>query len=97
MPLQPLLDVQFECELRSVRVEQDNQDSDGATWPVWAMLTNGIDVGCDFVVSATGVKPNTDILDSTFEVRITQHLRTAHTVGPIVWYMLYDKAGPCIT
>lgn len=68
---QPLLDVQFECELCSVRSVQDRQDSDGAAWPVWAMLTNGTDVGCDFVVSATGVKPNTDVLGSDFEVRVT--------------------------
>uniref|UniRef100_A0A8C5AM68 Pyridine nucleotide-disulfide oxidoreductase domain-containing protein 1 n=1 Tax=Gadus morhua TaxID=8049 RepID=A0A8C5AM68_GADMO len=29
-------------------------------WPVYVRLTNGRTVGCDFIVSATGVVPNTD-------------------------------------
>lgn len=30
------------------------------TWPVYIQLTNGKTFGCDFVVSATGVVPNTE-------------------------------------
>uniref|UniRef100_A0A7N6F8E8 Pyridine nucleotide-disulfide oxidoreductase domain-containing protein 1 n=1 Tax=Anabas testudineus TaxID=64144 RepID=A0A7N6F8E8_ANATE len=30
------------------------------TWPVYILLTNGKTFGCDFVVSATGVVPNTE-------------------------------------
>uniref|UniRef100_A0A3Q2YK15 Pyridine nucleotide-disulfide oxidoreductase domain-containing protein 1 n=1 Tax=Hippocampus comes TaxID=109280 RepID=A0A3Q2YK15_HIPCM len=30
------------------------------TWPVYVLLTNGKTFGCDFVVSATGVIPNTE-------------------------------------
>lgn len=29
-------------------------------WPVYVELTNGTVYGCDFVVSATGVVPNTE-------------------------------------
>ncbi len=58
---QCLLDVQFECELGGIH--------DGDTLPVAAVLTNGVNVDCDFVVSATGVVPTTSILPSEFEVR----------------------------
>ena len=30
------------------------------SWPVYIQLTNGKTFGCDFVVSATGVVPNTE-------------------------------------
>lgn len=32
----------------------------GGSWPVYIQLTNGKTFGCDFVVSATGVVPNTE-------------------------------------
>ena len=32
-------------------------------WPVYVKLTNGKVYGCDFVVSATGVSPNTSICE----------------------------------
>uniref|UniRef100_A0A3Q3QDB4 Pyridine nucleotide-disulfide oxidoreductase domain-containing protein 1 n=1 Tax=Monopterus albus TaxID=43700 RepID=A0A3Q3QDB4_MONAL len=32
----------------------------GQSWPVYIQLTNGKTFGCDFVVSATGVVPNTE-------------------------------------
>lgn len=32
----------------------------GGFWPVYIQLTNGNTFGCDFVVSATGVVPNTE-------------------------------------
>lgn len=32
---------------------------DDVDWPVYVELTNGHIYGCDFVVSATGVTPNT--------------------------------------
>nr|XP_004664474.2 pyridine nucleotide-disulfide oxidoreductase domain-containing protein 1 isoform X1 [Jaculus jaculus] len=34
--------------------------TDKETWPVYVELTNGKIYGCDFIVSATGVTPNTD-------------------------------------
>lgn len=66
---QPILDIQFACELRSVDDGGDRQGASGDVWPVWANLTNGVVVGCDFVVSATGVRPNTDALGPEFKVR----------------------------
>lgn len=32
----------------------------GESWPLYVQLTNGNTFGCDFVVSATGVVPNTE-------------------------------------
>uniref|UniRef100_A0A8C2VV03 Pyridine nucleotide-disulfide oxidoreductase domain-containing protein 1 n=2 Tax=Chinchilla lanigera TaxID=34839 RepID=A0A8C2VV03_CHILA len=34
--------------------------TDNETWPVYVELTNGKLYGCDFIVSATGVTPNTE-------------------------------------
>lgn len=31
-------------------------------WPIYVVLSNGKIYGCDFLVSATGVIPNTDVL-----------------------------------
>ncbi|CAI9736659.1 nucleotide-disulfide oxidoreductase domain-containing 1-like [Octopus vulgaris] len=41
------------------------EDKDSATttdWPIYVLLANGKVYGCDFVVSATGVVPNTELL-----------------------------------
>lgn len=64
-----LLDIQFECELDSVRDGEGIKGSDGDRWPVSATLTNGVVVDCDFVISATGAKPNTNVLGDEFEVK----------------------------
>lgn len=61
------LDIQFDCELESIVDGCDGQDTTGKSWPVRVRLTNGAIVGCDFVVSATGVKPNTGVLGAEFE------------------------------
>lgn len=66
---QPLLDIQFECELANIRDGEGSTGSDGARWPVSATLTNRFVVDCDFVISATGVKPKTNVLGDDFEVR----------------------------
>lgn len=60
----PLLDIQFECELGGI-CERGEDSSD--PYPVSATLTNGRRVECDFVVSATGVRPNTGIISSDFK------------------------------
>ncbi|CBJ28169.1 conserved unknown protein [Ectocarpus siliculosus] len=60
----PLLDIQFECELGGI-CERGEDSSD--LYPVSATLTNGRRVECDFVVSATGVRPNTGIISSDFK------------------------------
>lgn len=67
---QPLLDVQFGCELGDVCNGNTREDSGiGVRWPVSATLTNGVIVDCDFIVSATGVQPNTGVVGSEFEVK----------------------------
>lgn len=38
---------------------RSNSSAEGS-WPVYVQLTNGKTYGCDFVVSATGVVPNTE-------------------------------------
>ncbi|XP_061817447.1 pyridine nucleotide-disulfide oxidoreductase domain-containing protein 1 isoform X1 [Nerophis lumbriciformis] len=63
------LSVEYQCEvdkiftsqemLNSTAARQTNTADTGGTWPVYVQLTNGKTYGCDFVVSATGVTPNT--------------------------------------
>ena len=54
--------IESECEIKRVWLKQDfvNQYPVRVTdeeWPVYVELTNGKTYGCDFVVSATGVRP----------------------------------------
>jgi len=58
--------VEFECEVKELKVPSEKRDDDWLLslkseerlWNVYAQLTNGRVVGCDFVVSATGVTPS---------------------------------------
>lgn len=64
--------VQYSCEIEAVLSREDLQrekwvaktfdlqSTDDASWPLYVKLTNGYVFGCDFIVSATGVLPNTD-------------------------------------
>ena len=48
-------------------VVDDNHDNHAdQQWPVTLVLSNGETVGCDFLVSATGVVPNAPFLGSEF-------------------------------
>ncbi|XP_064455102.1 pyridine nucleotide-disulfide oxidoreductase domain-containing protein 1-like [Ornithodoros turicata] len=61
--------IEYNCEVKellsgaSVR-PRETLEPDGFAkkddWPVYVVLTNGHTFGCDLVVSATGVRPNTD-------------------------------------
>lgn len=67
---QPPLDIQFECELGDVCNGHAREDSrTDFRWPVSATLTNGVAVDCDFIVSATGILPNTGVVGSEFKVK----------------------------
>lgn len=65
-----MLDIQFGTELENIRdctvsAEGNGQD---LNCPLLATLTNGVEISCDFVISATGVYPNTGVLGPDFEV-----------------------------
>lgn len=47
--------IEYEVEVESL-IEKQTDDPD--KWPVYVKLTNGKEYGCDFVISATGVIPN---------------------------------------
>ncbi|CAB1333795.1 unnamed protein product [Coregonus sp. 'balchen'] len=59
--------VEYQSEVKQIYTHQDFllsplalQTADTGSWPVYAQLTNGKTFGCDFIVSATGVVPNTE-------------------------------------
>ncbi|XP_055009443.1 pyridine nucleotide-disulfide oxidoreductase domain-containing protein 1 isoform X2 [Boleophthalmus pectinirostris] len=60
--------VEYQCEVEKIFTPTDllsspervsNPETVGS-WPVYIKLSNGKTYGCDFIVSATGVVPNTD-------------------------------------
>lgn len=60
--------VEYQCEVEKIYTQQEWLESqyaalhsaDTVTWKVYVQLTNGETFGCDFIVSATGVVPNTE-------------------------------------
>ncbi|KAM9845969.1 pyridine nucleotide-disulfide oxidoreductase domain-containing protein 1 isoform 2-T2 [Aulostomus maculatus] len=59
--------VEYQCEVEKIFTSeqllsssQQTLQPDIGNWPVYVQLTNGKTFGCDFVVSATGVTPNTE-------------------------------------
>lgn len=54
--------IEYECEMIKILNESEKKEFDPMQeWPVYVELTNGKIIGCDFIVSATGVIPNTNI------------------------------------
>ncbi|KAG8190665.1 hypothetical protein JTE90_001274 [Oedothorax gibbosus] len=65
--------VEYECEVKDIyskaesnnkRLEKSCSEKVEESWPVYVELTNGSVHGCDFVISATGVIPNTSIFNN---------------------------------
>ncbi|XP_047116793.1 pyridine nucleotide-disulfide oxidoreductase domain-containing protein 1 [Schistocerca piceifrons] len=57
--------VEYNCEIKQILTADEyhlKYNSEESDWPVFAELTNGIIYGCDFIVSATGVIPNTSFV-----------------------------------
>ncbi|KAI4802799.1 hypothetical protein KUCAC02_006375 [Chaenocephalus aceratus] len=60
--------LEYQCEVEKIFTSEELLNSPPQTlghenvgsWPVYIKLTNGKTFGCDFVVSATGVVPNTE-------------------------------------
>ncbi|XP_053718517.1 pyridine nucleotide-disulfide oxidoreductase domain-containing protein 1 [Synchiropus splendidus] len=82
--------VEYECEVEKI-ISTDEalncspQTETSGSWPVSVQLTNGKTFGCDFVVSATGVIPNTDpflhgnnfLLAADGGLRVDDHMMTS--------------------
>lgn len=66
---QPLLTVHYSCEMEGLIDGGNALNSAENCWPLYAKLSGGNIVPCDFIVSATGVTPNTGVLDDGFKVR----------------------------
>lgn len=55
--------VEYECEIIKILNKSEQKEVDPMEeWSIYVELTNGKIIGCDFVVSATGVIPNSDIV-----------------------------------
>ncbi|XP_006613892.1 pyridine nucleotide-disulfide oxidoreductase domain-containing protein 1 [Apis dorsata] len=55
--------IEYECEVIKILNKSEQKEFDPIEeWPIYVQLTNGKIIGCDFIVSATGVIPNSDII-----------------------------------
>ncbi|XP_054014382.1 pyridine nucleotide-disulfide oxidoreductase domain-containing protein 1 [Hylaeus anthracinus] len=55
--------VEYECEIVKILSPSEQKQFDPTEqWSIYAELTNGNIIGCDFIVSATGVIPNSNIM-----------------------------------
>jgi len=54
--------IEYECEIMKLLSPSEEKQFDPTKqWPIYVQLTNGKIIGCDFIVSATGVIPNSNI------------------------------------
>lgn len=54
--------IEYECEVRKICNEEEmTEHSDIKNWPIYVELTNGKIIGCDLIISATGVIPNSNL------------------------------------
>ncbi|XP_073987572.1 pyridine nucleotide-disulfide oxidoreductase domain 1 isoform X1 [Rhodnius prolixus] len=59
--------IEYCCELKQLFPGNEIKDKE---WPVYVELTNGKIIGCDFIVSATGVVPSIDFIKDTAGVEL---------------------------
>ncbi|KAL0962708.1 hypothetical protein UPYG_G00344310 [Umbra pygmaea] len=84
--------VEYETEMKQIYTQQEfmllsleSQTAVTDSWPVYVELTNGKKFGCDFIISATGVVPNTEpfLHGNNFEVaedsglKVDDHMMTS--------------------
>lgn len=57
------IQIEYECEVIKILNKSEQKEFDPMEeWSIYVQLTNGKIIGCDFIVSATGVIPNSDII-----------------------------------
>ncbi|KAI4479039.1 hypothetical protein M0804_011501 [Polistes exclamans] len=60
------IQIEYECEVKEILMEKEKEEEETECkniekWPVYVKLTNDKVVGCDFIVSATGILPNSNL------------------------------------
>lgn len=60
--------VEYETEVKEISHRADSRDLSNGSWAIYVHLTNGKIYGCDFVVSATGVVPNSSVFARSGEL-----------------------------
>jgi NAD(P)H-nitrite reductase large subunit len=58
---QTSVQIEYQCEIVKIIDPSEIADSQKKEWPIYAELSNGKIIECDFIVSATGVIPNSMI------------------------------------
>ena len=68
------IQIEYQCEVERVQLRDENRlkiEGDSREWPVFVFLTNGKIIGCDMVVSATGVQPNVSPFSTDPRLRLS--------------------------
>lgn len=67
--------MEYNSEIKSILTNREYLDKFGnikneieSTWPIYIELTNGKLIGCDLVISATGVVPAVDLFTKNNKV-----------------------------
>lgn len=70
--------IEYKCEVKNILTSEEAKErlKHDLSWPVFVELTNGNIYGCDLIVSATGVSPN-----SKFEIRDSRDFEYASDGG----------------
>jgi hypothetical protein len=66
--------IEYQVEVKNILTPEEYQQrnltiSEDIPWPVYVELSNGKVFGCDFVVSAIGVKPNVELFLKSANVK----------------------------
>ena len=69
------IQIEYKCEVESIQLQNENSitmtGGECGEWPVFVLLTNGKTIGCDMIVSATGVRPNATPFSADPRLRIS--------------------------
>ena len=95
--------IEFRTQVERISKHASDDTNSDIDWPLYVTLSNGKTYGCDFVVSATGVIPNTSFLgpevnmlvgvsvnslDSLHELKMEDLLLIAICAHPFKMFML---------
>lgn len=59
--LSTAVQVEYQSEILKIMDPSEVTDSENENWPIYAELTSSKIIGCDLIISATGVTPNSDM------------------------------------
>lgn len=71
--------MEYSSHVNGILTSQEYKDrfGDESNWPVYVELSNGKLIGCDLVISATGVVPAVDIFTKHNKVKANNFIKNS--------------------